>query len=64
MSDATAMKSQLARLAAHITAMRLAIDTLQRHLHDSEAVMAALLEQQHGVAGRAEGLRAPEERGS
>lgn len=56
-------RTELANLVGHLSAMRTAIEAMQRHLDESHRMIFHLMEEQ-GLARDPQGLTPPEERGT
>jgi hypothetical protein len=56
-------RTELANLVGHLSAMRTAIEAMQRHLDESHRMIFALM-QEEGLADDPQGLTTPEERGT
>jgi hypothetical protein len=56
-------RTELANLVGHLSAMRMAIDAMQRHLDESHRMIFLMMEEQ-GLAEDPTGLRTPEEHGT
>lgn len=56
-------RSELANLVGHLNSMRTAIDTMQRHLDESQQTIFAMM-REHGLAEDPRGLTRAEEHGT
>ena len=56
-------RTDLANLVAHLSAMRTAMDAMQRHLDESHRLIFLIMQEQ-GLAADPRGLTTPEERGT